>query len=826
MTIYTYITNECKNQSEKYGIFQRIKKFQELIKQTQTTIGLEPLEDSKILYKKRVGDYRLIVGKKRLDQGETDECYVFWKIYKRQEKGEYEKLLKDSRIFEDKFERFLESEKDLGNSVLSSQPKEDDNPSKKYNVQSLREFLENSQFKLSRYKFSGEWRIYESKDWIEKIKKFQDRRETIHKLVQDIVEETASTQERSSENKYYQYSESKRVGILYKTLRNEKIIFLSSLFENKEEMESLVERQNIKTFSNSEDVMRRSKRAYPAFYLADFNFWSDIEDQDEVASLALSGEEMEILYNSRDYPLFINGRPGSGKTVLLLYRFADLLLSFFENQIDVSPIYLTYSEELRDRARKDIESILGAMDPDKKFVKEAKVILDKSFVVFHEYLREMVPDVEKRFPKEKRLTFSEFENWYKETILQSPKKTKFLTAEVAWHVICAYIKGWGFEEDEYLDPEGYAELPKKSKSVSGETFKQVYKDIWDAYKKWLKEENRWDDQDLVREALRNALAMDSPAHSVVFCDEAQDFTRNELRLIIRLSVFSRLELSPYEMKKAPIAFAGDPFQTINPTGFNWSTVKDNFYQVLSEQIRQSIIPPPRLEELYHNYRSNGGIVRFCNLIHLIRGIVFERDNLKPQKVYFEDDGTETISRIVYFEVDINLIKELGDEFTILLPCQKDEEEEFSAKDEFLRSIAFDSNSEASQSEKDENRSINRSILSSFSAKGLEFSLVVLYKFGQNCLDEYPNLINLLDLDIQSQKISDDQKIPLEYFINRLYVAASRAKKQLIILDTLEGVKGFWKKFESNQTFRYIEKYQEFDWEYYDYGWEAQKETIE
>ena len=57
------------------------------------------------------------------------------------------------------------------------------------------------------------------------------------------------------------------------------------------------------------------------------------------------------------------------------------------------------------------------------------------------------------------------------------------------------------EKGEYLDVEGFAELPRDSKSVTQETFQLVFDHIWPGYLSWCKENEFWDDQDLVRNLL-------------------------------------------------------------------------------------------------------------------------------------------------------------------------------------------------------------------------------------------------------------------------------------------------------------------------------------
>jgi hypothetical protein len=135
---------------------------------------------------------------------------------------------------------------------------------------------------------------------------------------------------------------------------------------------------------------------------------------------------------------------------------------------------------------------------------------------------------------------------------------------------------------------------------------------------------------------------------------------------------------------------------------------------------------------------------------------------------------------VYFNINNPICeKNLGEqsELIIILPCHEGEEREYAENDPFLRKLI---------SEDDE----MRNFLSSMSAKGLEFQRVVLYKFGSACYHDYPKLLEPL-VDGKVQVEDREKSLPLEYFMNRLYVATSRAKKRLIIVDDTEGLKTLW-----------------------------------
>src|SRR5262249_5191277 len=66
-------------------------------------------------------------------------------------------------------------------------------------------------------------------------------------------------------------------------------------------------------------VLQASRRAYPAIILADDDLWIGLE-KEPLANMALSPEESEVLESARRsdgaFPLFINGRAGSGKSTI------------------------------------------------------------------------------------------------------------------------------------------------------------------------------------------------------------------------------------------------------------------------------------------------------------------------------------------------------------------------------------------------------------------------------------------------------------------------------------------------------------------------------
>jgi hypothetical protein len=113
-------------------------------------------------------------------------------------------------------------------------------------------------------------------------------------------------------------------------------------------------------------------------------------------------------------------------------------------------------------------------------------------------------------------------------------------------------------------------LPDNQKSVTEDIYKKVYDNVWQSYQEHKKKKLLWDDQDLARYVLKNNLV--KALFSAIFCDETQDFTRIELEIIYRLSIYSERKMPSNLISKIPFAFAGDELQTLNPTGFNWNAL--------------------------------------------------------------------------------------------------------------------------------------------------------------------------------------------------------------------------------------------------------------
>lgn len=322
------------------------------------------------------------------------------------------------------------------------------------------------------------------------------------------------------------------------------------------------------------------------------------------------------------------------------------------------------------------------------------------------------------------------------------------------------------------------------KTVTDDTFRDIFRRVWENWYKAFTDPDEggyWDDQDLVRFLLTGNLSENDsendepqmlirPTFAGIFCDESQDFTRIELETILRLSLFSDRKINPDQIPYLPFAFAGDEFQTLNPTGFRWDAIKAWF----TEKFIHALDPKNQMShkvnfvDLKNNYRSLAPIVRFGNRVQLMRMARFGMTGLEPQKIWNVDEGRP----VVYFpKEDRHFWNNIPQGAVLIVPCDDGEAVSDYISEKLKNHITLD----------DDNTPVEMTVLSATEAKGSEYDCVVVYGFAEKDVCPQGILSPLLS-DRAKQNLSSSIEIPNEYFINKVYVSVTRARKLLIILD--------------------------------------------
>jgi len=631
MALYVYVTEECGKDARRHNRYREMERLKEKVEKTQRICHFDNFPPP-YLKKRFDRQIRLLADYRSITVGDEQHVVVcFLRIFVRG-REEYKNFLKDPAAFgkknltplveEEKLQEFLKEQ--LRESPIASKP----SPTEAEH-HFLYRLLGNDQNK------GADEFVCESERWMQKIseKKIQQMLLHIFEALPDLVNgEPGKTT-----------TEVRNCTIIYRWFPQLNKLFLAGIANSKSEKESVKEEYADILFKDEKDVseellLRYSMRNYPALLLADEDGWMDIE-KDEESNLALSPEETEVLesvHRDNGYPVFINGRAGSGKSTILYYLFTDYVNLYLElaNKHEAlhPPILLSCSEELKRRAKETVENLIRC-NPRWRDDKVKSQVPSECFQEFHDFLYNLLPesDRESRFKKENYVDYAIFRRIWSEQFGHERKIKKETDPDNSWHIIRTYIKGTNPED--YLEPEDYETLPRKQKSVSQQAYRTVYEKIWDNwYRELCEQRGYWDDQDLARHIFSNDLA--KPLHPAVFCDEAQDFTRVELDILFRLCLFVDRKLGHSDIARVPFAFAGDPFQTLNPTGFRWDAVQASFHDKLADTFTlgggQGCIINFNYRELNLNYRSTKNVVRLCNLIQALRAALFDLPNLRPQ----------------------------------------------------------------------------------------------------------------------------------------------------------------------------------------------------
>lgn len=794
MTIFVDISPACEQQARSHAQFDSILSIAQNIEKQQSIANLDKHLPSPIV-KKVVGKTFRLYGIELLQEGTGHRVIRFVTFFVKGQNEDYHLRLEEE-AFRSKFiaEASLEDEqlnvliqRRISAGVVGPLPLQEHEAA----------YLDIAAATL----YQNEPSIYETLDWVELLKssKLAEFRWMLASLLQALVI-VGKKEDRAAATRYP--ADRNQRGLLYRQFQHGLLLISPVGFpEGPREDELRARYAEVFKADDSleeEELRKFSLRTYPEFVLVDDTLWVNLQKAGKEANLSLSPEELALLQTlltpgetRNPYPLFINGRPGSGKTTILHYLFAEHLHHHLtaEHPLSDPPLYLTYSPALTERAKETVSTILACdyrrleNPPDIDSV-AAQSTINRAFSGFRDMLLSLLKgDARSRFDLARYVDFPEFRKlWMKSVAPDATRPVEIRSSpELAWHAIRTFIKGRcpaDAQEDD-LGPDRYAELPKRQKSIDENLYNQIYASIWQGwYRPRCERDGLWDDQDLALEVLQQKEGLSR--YPAIICDEAQDFTANELAVILRLSLFSSREVPHYLLGRIPFAFAGDPFQTLNPTGFDWNALSDSF----RENLLRELDPAGRhrlqvnFRELEFNYRSAEPIVRLCNLLQLLRGILFEVGGLKPQQTWRNEVAPDP----ALFDISEAATRDAlrgADELVFIVPSHEESEAAYVQADEHLSHIALSDGKLA------------RDVFNPMRAKGMEFGRVVIYKFGAYCLERFPGLPALL-ANPEAQVSRNRDRLAYEYFLNGLYVALSRARGRLLIVDTTEAIDKFWR----------------------------------
>jgi len=569
------------------------------------------------------------------------------------------------------------------------------------------------------------------------------------------------------------------IGILYSKVKVKEtqilILYDGAYIKNqKEYWEKAIEniqQNDIKFEATRESISRIAFRSYPKWTISDYNTWFSIEKSKEISNLSLTSEQSTFLKDFK-FPYYINGQAGSGKSTMLYYLFANTYFSKSMGLIEGDLIFLTENEKLLEDTKKYVFDLLTNNPEFDGLSHEDIENSNQYFHSFKNFLLELLTEEDKPFfKKDKYLNFSIFKELYKKSNLPMHTKEKY-SAEESWFVIITYI--YGNDIKNKVTSNNYeTKIDNKSKTISLEHFTGIEKYVLPFYEKLINQEEYWDKLKIIRYISEHINMEMKKKYSVLICDEAQDFCKVELHFILKLSEYLQYDLS--QTSQVPVVFAGDPNQTVNPTGFRQDEMTSMLYKeweiVNFKELSENVYNPSL------NYRSTHPVVSLANFVQYYRMKELGIKQVTPQEAKRPTSSTEIEFNIflsfnsIYEDVDLkeNLIKKLENKIFIV-PVDSQEKDNYIKNSSLLSSIK------------------KVELKTAVEAKGAEYSQVVLYGFGEYFLKSFSTLDN---------NIKDNEKFKIGYFFNKLYVGLTRAQTELIIIDSEESKELFWEKLVDN-----------------------------
>lgn len=352
-------------------------------------------------------------------------------------------------------------------------------------------------------------------------------------------------------------------------------------------------------------------------------------------------------------------------------------------------------------------------------------------------------------PSGKEVDFAAFRAWY----ARHQRGQRAVDAHRLYEEIKGVITG-AQADSPYLSREEYLALGVRQSIFLPDDREAIY-ELFQKYLAWLSDAKLYDGNVLSHGYLKLA----QPKYDFVVVDEVQDLTRIQLALILRCL-------------KVPAHFllCGDANQIVHPNFFSWSNIKSFFYHAdLPESDRLTQI-------LVANYRNAPAVTNIANQLLRIKqqrfGSIDKESNYLVDAVAGGDGTVELLS------ADATILKDLNDktrQSTRFAVVVLRDEHKAAAQAIFATPLIF----------------------SIHEAKGLEYENVILFNCVTSERQQFNAIIEGVDADAlagdlrfaRAKDKSDKTSEVYKFFINALYVAMTRAVRNLYIVeqDTRHGL---------------------------------------
>lgn len=293
-------------------------------------------------------------------------------------------------------------------------------------------------------------------------------------------------------------------------------------------------------------------------------------------------------------------------------------------------------------------------------------------------------------------------------------------------------------------------------------------DLFEKYRDWLSESKLYD-LNLVAQEWQ---AFTAPRYDFVVIDEVQDITTVQLALVLKTL-----------QRPGQFLLCGDSNQIVHPNFFSWAQVKSLFWHDPQLAERQE------LRVLSANFRNGLEATRVANTLLKIKqrrfGSIDRESNFLVEAVGGEPGQVALLPDQDSDTKDLNQKIRQSTQFAVLVMRDEDKAE---ARRHFTTPLLF----------------------SIHEAKGLEYENIVLYRFVTNHRADFADIVEGVEktdlvadtLEYRRAKDKNDKSLEIyKFFVNALYVALTRAVKNLYLIesDTVHPIFGLLDLVQAGQV---------------------------
>ena len=288
-------------------------------------------------------------------------------------------------------------------------------------------------------------------------------------------------------------------------------------------------------------------------------------------------------------------------------------------------------------------------------------------------------------------------------------------------------------------------------SIYGENQRGKLYELFEKYRQWLAEEGLFDLNIVVHDCVA------TPRYDFVVIDEVQDLTIAQLSLVLKTL-----------KKKGNFLLCGDSNQIVHPNFFSWSQVKTLFWN------DPNLAGKQQMSVLTANFRNGMEATRIANQLLKIKqrrfGSIDKESNFLVQAVGAEAGKVALMADNDAVKREFDKKTKQSTRFAVLV--MRDEDKQDACK-YFSTPLLF----------------------SIHEAKGLEYENIVLFRFVSGHRSEFNEIVDgvgkddlaVENLDYRRTKDKSDKSLEVyKFFVNAIYVALTRAIKNLYIIESDTG----------------------------------------